>query len=67
VFIGVWMLFDDVCLFALVILCSKVIGIGKNYVDYVVEMGGEVLVELLMFIKFNIFVIGFGDLIVLLW
>ncbi len=57
----------DVRLLAPVIPRSKVVAIGKNYADHVVEMGGatgELPPEPLMFLKPNTSVIGPGDPIV---
>ena len=54
----------DVRLLAPVIPRSKVVAIGKNYADHVVEMGGatgELPPEPLMFLKPNTSVIGPGD------
>ncbi|MFN8082217.1 MAG: fumarylacetoacetate hydrolase family protein [Kineosporiaceae bacterium] len=56
---------DAVRLLAPVIPRSKVIGIGKNYVDHAAEMGGEVPEEPLAFLKPNTSVIGPGDPVVL--
>jgi 2-keto-4-pentenoate hydratase/2-oxohepta-3-ene-1,7-dioic acid hydratase in catechol pathway len=56
---------DAVRLLAPVIPRSKVIGIGKNYVDHAAEMGGEVPVEPLAFLKPNTSVIGPGDPVVM--
>ncbi|GLK17777.1 fumarylacetoacetate hydrolase family protein [Herbiconiux flava] len=55
----------DATLLAPVIPRSKVIGIGKNYLDHVAEMGtGSAPAEPLMFLKPNTSVIGPGDRIV---
>ncbi|MEQ1736031.1 MAG: fumarylacetoacetate hydrolase family protein [Rhodoglobus sp.] len=54
----------DVKLLAPVIPRSKVVAVGKNYVDHVAEFGGEVPVEPLLFLKPNTSVIGPGDTIV---
>lgn len=54
---------DEVRLLAPVIPRSKVVCIGKNYVDHATEMGGEVPKEPLIFIKPNTSVIGPDDLI----
>jgi len=63
---GVQVPLDDVRLLAPVIPRSKVIGIGKNYADHVLEMGGsEAPAEPLMFLKPNTSVVGPGDPIVL--
>lgn len=55
----------DAKLLAPVIPRSKVVAVGKNYVDHVAEFGGEVPVEPLLFLKPNTSVIGPGDAIVL--
>lgn len=47
------------------ILPSKIIGIGKNYVDHAIEMDSEIPPEPLMFLKPNTSVIGPNDYIVL--
>jgi len=47
------------------VLPSKVIGIGKNYVDHAREMGGEAPATPVMFLKPSTAVIGDGDPIVL--
>ena len=52
-------------LLAPVIPRSKVVAVGKNYVDHVAEFGGEVPKEPLLFLKPNTSVIGPGDAIVL--
>lgn len=62
IFIGCFWLLVDVCLLVL-ILVSKVVCVGKNYVDYIVEMGGWLLVDLVIFFKFNIVIIGLNMLI----
>ena len=46
------------------VLPSKVIGIGKNYVDHAREMGGEAPATPVMFLKPSTAVIGDGDPIV---
>ncbi|MDP3209697.1 MAG: DUF2437 domain-containing protein, partial [Rhodoglobus sp.] len=51
----------DVKLLAPVIPRSKVVAVGKNYVDHVAEFGGEVPKEPLLFLKPNTSVIGPGD------
>lgn len=56
---------SEVTLLAPVIPRSKVIAIGKNYVDHAAEMGGEVPEEPLMFFKPNTAVIGPHDAIIL--
>lgn len=62
---GVTVPLDDVRLLAPVIPRSKVVGIGKNYVDHAAEMGGKAPAEPLIFLKPNTSVIGPGDPIVL--
>lgn len=52
-------------LLAPVIPRSKVVAVGKNYVDHVNEFGGEVPAEPLLFLKPNTSVIGPDDAIVL--
>ncbi|CCH80491.1 conserved hypothetical protein [Nostocoides japonicum T1-X7] len=52
---------EDVRLLAPVIPRSKVIGIGKNYVDHAKEMGGEAPDVPLMFLVPNTAVVGPGD------
>lgn len=55
----------DAVLLAPVIPRSKVVCVGKNYHDHVVEMGGaEAPAEPLLFLKPNTAVIGPGDVIV---
>lgn len=54
----------DAKLLAPVIPRSKVVAVGKNYVDHVAEFGGEVPEEPLLFLKPNTSVIGPGDAIV---
>jgi 2-keto-4-pentenoate hydratase/2-oxohepta-3-ene-1,7-dioic acid hydratase in catechol pathway len=56
---------DDVRLLAPVIPRSKIIGVGRNYADHAVEMGNEVPVKPLLFLKPNTTVIGPDDPIVL--
>ena len=56
---------SDAKLLAPVIPRSKVVGVGKNYVDHAEEMGGEAPAEPLLFLKPNTSVIGPGDSIVL--
>jgi 2-keto-4-pentenoate hydratase/2-oxohepta-3-ene-1,7-dioic acid hydratase in catechol pathway len=55
----------DAKLLAPVIPRSKVVAVGKNYVDHVAEFGGDVPKEPLLFLKPNTSVIGPGDAIVL--
>lgn len=55
----------DAKLLAPVIPRSKVVAVGKNYVDHVAEFGGDVPTEPLLFLKPNTSVIGPGDAIVL--
>lgn len=57
-------LLADATLLAPVIPRSKVVAVGKNYVDHVAEFGGEVPEEPLLFLKPNTSVIGPGDMIV---
>ena len=52
-------------LLAPVIPRSKVVAVGKNFVDHVAEFGGEVPKEPLLFLKPNTSVIGPGDAIML--
>ena len=52
---------DDVRLLAPVIPRSKVVCVGKNYVAHAAEMGGDVPVEPLIFLKPNTSVIGPGE------
>ncbi|BDZ43070.1 2-hydroxyhepta-2,4-diene-1,7-dioate isomerase [Paraoerskovia sediminicola] len=56
---------DGVRLLAPVIPRSKVIGVGRNYVDHAKEMGNEVPTSPLLFLKPNTSVIGPDDPIVL--
>lgn len=56
---------DDVRLLAPVIPRSKVVGIGRNYVDHAQEMGSDVPTEPLMFLIPNTAVVGPDDPIVL--
>ena len=56
---------EDVRLLAPVIPRSKVIGIGRNYVDHAREMGGEPPAQPMMFLVPNTAVVGPGDPIVL--
>ena len=57
---------DDARLLAPVIPRSKVVAVGKNYADHVVEMGGDTPpTEPLLFLKPNTAVVGPGDPIVL--
>ncbi|MFV0461846.1 MAG: fumarylacetoacetate hydrolase family protein [Nostocoides sp.] len=56
---------DAVRLLAPVIPRSKVIGIGRNYIDHAAEMGGEPPVEPLMFLVPNTAVVGPGDPVVM--
>ena len=55
----------DVRLLAPVIPRSKVIGIGKNYADHALEMGGEAPSTPLMFLVPNTAVVGPGDPVVM--
>ena len=56
---------DDVRLLAPVIPRSKVIGIGRNYLDHAREMGGEPPSEPMMFLVPNTAVVGPGDPVVM--
>lgn len=56
---------DDVRLLAPVIPRSKIVGIGRNYVEHASEMGNDVPEEPLMFLKPNTSVIGPDEPIVL--
>ena len=56
---------DDVRLLAPVIPRSKIVGVGRNYADHAAEMGTELPVEPLLFLKPNTTVIGPDDPIVL--
>jgi 2-keto-4-pentenoate hydratase/2-oxohepta-3-ene-1,7-dioic acid hydratase in catechol pathway len=47
------------------IIPTKIIGIGKNYADHASEMGGEVPVEPIIFLKPTTALIGSGDDIIL--
>ena len=51
-------------LLAPVIPRSKIVAVGKNYADHAAEMGSEVPVEPIIFLKPNTSVIGPGDTIV---
>jgi 2-keto-4-pentenoate hydratase/2-oxohepta-3-ene-1,7-dioic acid hydratase in catechol pathway len=62
---GATHLVEDVRLLAPVIPRSKVIGIGRNYADHAVEMGGEAPAEPMMFLVPNTAVVGPGDPVVL--
>ncbi|MCC2032418.1 fumarylacetoacetate hydrolase family protein [Microbacterium allomyrinae] len=55
----------DVALLAPVIPRSKVVCVGRNYRDHAAELGNDVPVEPLLFLKPNTSVIGPGDAIVL--
>jgi 2-keto-4-pentenoate hydratase/2-oxohepta-3-ene-1,7-dioic acid hydratase in catechol pathway len=55
---------DDVRLLAPVLPRSKVIGIGRNYVEHAEELGNEVPEEPMFFLKPNTSVVGPGDPIV---
>ncbi|NED97953.1 fumarylacetoacetate hydrolase family protein [Phytoactinopolyspora alkaliphila] len=56
---------DEVRLLAPVIPRSKVIGVGRNYVDHAAELGNDVPEEPLLFLKPNTAVIGPDDPIVM--
>jgi 2-keto-4-pentenoate hydratase/2-oxohepta-3-ene-1,7-dioic acid hydratase in catechol pathway len=45
------------------VLPSKVVAIGKNYADHATEMGGDVPVQPLIFLKPSTSVVGHGDAI----
>jgi len=47
------------------VIPSKIVCVGKNYADHAKEMGGDVPVEPVIFLKPNTTVIGDGDFIVL--
>jgi 2-keto-4-pentenoate hydratase/2-oxohepta-3-ene-1,7-dioic acid hydratase in catechol pathway len=51
----------DVRLLAPVIPRSKVVGVGRNYVDHAAEMAADVPAEPLLFLKPNTAVVGPGD------
>lgn len=55
----------DVRLLAPIIPRSKVVGIGRNYLDHVKELGNEVPAAPLMFLKPNTSVVGPGDPVVM--
>ena len=65
VFTGNRVALDEVRLLAPVIPRSKVVGIGKNYVEHAREMGGEAPAEPLMFLIPNTAVVGPGDPVVM--
>ncbi len=65
VFTGERAALEDVRLLAPVIPRSKVIGIGKNYVEHAREMGGEPPAEPLMFLIPNTAVVGPDDPVVM--
>lgn len=65
VFTGNRTLMAEARLLAPVIPRSKVIGIGKNYVEHAREMGGEAPKEPLMFLIPNTAVVGPGDPVVM--
>jgi 2-keto-4-pentenoate hydratase/2-oxohepta-3-ene-1,7-dioic acid hydratase in catechol pathway len=54
----------DATILAPVIPRSKVVAVGKNYLDHAAEMGGEAPAEPLLFLKPNTSVIGPNDRIV---
>jgi 2-keto-4-pentenoate hydratase/2-oxohepta-3-ene-1,7-dioic acid hydratase in catechol pathway len=60
-FTGKRVALDDARLLAPVIPRSKVIGVGRNYPEHTVDLGGEVPAEPLVFLKPNTSVIGPGD------
>lgn len=55
---------DEVRLLAPVIPRSKIVGVGRNYVEHAAELGNVVPEEPLLFLKPNTCVIGPGDAIV---
>ncbi|HMR50501.1 MAG TPA: fumarylacetoacetate hydrolase family protein [Arachnia sp.] len=55
---------EEVRLLAPVIPRSKVVGVGRNYVDHAAELGNEVPASPLLFFKPNTSVIGPGEAIV---
>lgn len=55
----------DVRLLAPIIPRSKIVGIGRNYLDHAKELGNEVPAAPLMFLKPNTAVVGPGDPVVL--
>lgn len=56
---------QDVQLVAPVIPRSKVVAVGKNYLDHAAEMGGEAPAEPLLFLKPNTAIIGPNETILL--
>jgi 2-keto-4-pentenoate hydratase/2-oxohepta-3-ene-1,7-dioic acid hydratase in catechol pathway len=56
---------EDVRLLAPVIPRSKIIGIGRNYADHALEMGGQVPAQPMMFLVPNTAVVGPGDPVVM--
>jgi 2-keto-4-pentenoate hydratase/2-oxohepta-3-ene-1,7-dioic acid hydratase in catechol pathway len=60
-FTGGQVLFEDARLLAPVIPRSKVVGIGCNFADHAAEMGDDVPLEPVAFLKPNTSVIGPGD------
>ena len=65
VFTGERVPLEDVRLLAPVIPRSKVIGIGRNYVDHAKEMGNEPPTSPMMFLVPNTAVVGPGDPVVM--
>lgn len=53
--------YDDVRLLAPIIPRSKVVGVGRNFADHAAEMGSEVPVSPLTFLKPNTAVVGPGE------
>lgn len=65
IFTGERVELDDARLLAPVIPRSKIVAIGRNYADHAAELGNEVPVEPLMFLKPNTAIIGPGDPVVM--
>lgn len=63
--VGIKHKLDDVRLLAPVIPRSKVVGVGRNYADHAKELGNDVPVSPLIFLKPNTSVIGPGDPVIL--
>ena len=62
---GITTTVDDVRLLAPVIPRSKIIGIGRNYVEHAKEFGNDVSVQPLMFLIPNTAVVGPGDPVIM--
>ena len=56
---------EDVRLLAPIIPRSKVVGVGRNFVDHAAELGNDVPAQPLLFLKPNTAVVGPGDPVVL--